>query len=234
MIPDRICHHVGIRGIIWNPAEFTSPRVSRSKIKSYAEIEPQHTVGSTLDLRLDIIKSDNRGILALSRLHVKITMKRLICKQWKNNKSPTCLCNDINRSLLWVMFKPCGNIKNNQWNGLGIKASSGEICCHNARGRVRTGSLNPKPAGRRLDVLLTQAPMHCSNKHTTGRFNHDYSMAYLVSPHEYKNSTLKIGSCDRSRIHLPDLGGTDIWPGQIAFIRSVKTWIILLYIWIHL
>ena len=48
------------------------------------------------------------------------------------------------------------------------------------------------------------------------------------------NQIAQIGSCDRSRIHVPDLDGTGVWPGKMAFIKSIKTWIILLYIWLHL
>ena len=47
------------------------------------------------------------------------------------------------------------------------------------------------------------------------------------------NQIAQIGSCDRSRIHVPDLGGTGVWPGKMAFIKSIKTWIILLNIWLH-
>ena len=48
------------------------------------------------------------------------------------------------------------------------------------------------------------------------------------------NQIAQIGSCDRSRIHVPDLGGTGVWPGEMAFIKSIKTWMLLLYIRLHL
>ena len=34
--------------------------------------------------------------------------------------------------------------------------------------------------------------------------------------------SLKIGSCDRSRIHVLDLGGTDVWPGKNGFHKKCK------------
>ena len=44
------------------------------------------------------------------------------------------------------------------------------------------------------------------------------------------NQIAQIWSCDRSRIHVSDLGGTGVWPGKMALIKRVKTWIILLNI----
>ena len=48
------------------------------------------------------------------------------------------------------------------------------------------------------------------------------------------NQIAQIRSCDRSRIHVPDLGVTGVWPGKNSFHKRVKTWIILLFIWLHL
>ena len=36
------------------------------------------------------------------------------------------------------------------------------------------------------------------------------------------NQITQIGSCDRSRIHVPDLGGTGVWPGKNGFHRKCK------------
>ena len=48
------------------------------------------------------------------------------------------------------------------------------------------------------------------------------------------NQVAQIGSRDRSRIHVPDQGGTGVWPGKNSFHKSIKTWIILLYIWLRI
>ena len=32
---------------------------------------------------------------------------------------------------------------------------------------------------------------------------------------------------------VKDLGGTGVWPGKNSFHKSVKNWIRLLYIWLH-
>ena len=48
------------------------------------------------------------------------------------------------------------------------------------------------------------------------------------------NQIAQIGSWDRSGNHVPDLGGTGADPGTIAFTKSVKTWMIMQYIWLHL
>ena len=36
------------------------------------------------------------------------------------------------------------------------------------------------------------------------------------------NQITQIGSCDRSRIHVPDLRGTDVWPGKKRFYKKCK------------
>ena len=36
------------------------------------------------------------------------------------------------------------------------------------------------------------------------------------------NQIAQIGSCDRSRIHVPDLGGTGVWPGKNGFHNQYK------------
>ena len=36
------------------------------------------------------------------------------------------------------------------------------------------------------------------------------------------NQIAQIGSCDRSRIHVPDLGGTGVWPGKNSFHQNCK------------
>ena len=48
------------------------------------------------------------------------------------------------------------------------------------------------------------------------------------------NQIAQIGSCDRSRIQVPDLGGTGVCPGKNSFHKKCKTWIILQYIWLYL
>ena len=35
------------------------------------------------------------------------------------------------------------------------------------------------------------------------------------------NQIAQIGSCDRSRIHVPDLGGTGVWPGKKSFHKKL-------------
>ena len=42
------------------------------------------------------------------------------------------------------------------------------------------------------------------------------------------NQIVQIGSCDRSRIHVPDLGGMGVWPGKNGFHKKCKIWMILL------
>ena len=37
------------------------------------------------------------------------------------------------------------------------------------------------------------------------------------------NQIAQIGSCDRSRIHVPDLGGTGVWPGKNCFHKKRKS-----------
>ena len=36
------------------------------------------------------------------------------------------------------------------------------------------------------------------------------------------NQITQIGSCNRSRIHVPDLGGMGVWPGKIRFHTKCK------------
>ena len=66
-----------------------------------------------------------------------------------------------------------------------------------------------------------------------GRWGHILSWCwwnFLTSA----NQIAQNGSCHSSRIHVPDLGVTGVWPGKMAFIKSMKTWIIFLYIWLLL
>ena len=39
---------------------------------------------------------------------------------------------------------------------------------------------------------------------------------------KFANPITQIGSCDRSSIHVPNLGGTDVWPEKNSFQKRVK------------
>ena len=49
-----------------------------------------------------------------------------------------------------------------------------------------------------------------------------YSIMMLVKFLTSANQIAQIGSCDRSRIHVPDLGGTGVWPGKNGFHKKYK------------
>ena len=68
-------------------------------------------------------------------------------------------------------------------------------------------------------------------------------MEHLDHPTRFKEDSIvmlmkfsDLSKSDRSNWvmwQVKDLGGTVVWPGKMAFIKSIKTWIILLYIWLH-
>ena len=58
--------------------------------------------------------------------------------------------------------------------GQGIKTDSGRDCCHNALGRVQTGSQITRPL----------AQVDCDNKPRQIGLNHDYNMIFSISPRE--------------------------------------------------
>ena len=57
-----------------------------------------------------------------------------------------------------------------------IKTGSGEVCCHNARGCVRTGSPIPRPLGREIGRTVRTSPSASDNKPRQIGLNHDYNV----------------------------------------------------------
>ena len=49
-----------------------------------------------------------------------------------------------------------------------------------------------------------------------------YSIMMLMKFLASANQIAQIGSCYRSRIHVPDLGGTGVWPGKNGFHKKCK------------
>ena len=47
-------------------------------------------------------------------------------------------------------------------------------------------------------------------------------MMLMKFPDLRANQIAQIGLCDRSRIHVPDLGGAGVWPGRNSFHKKCE------------
>ena len=82
-----------------------------------------------------------------------------------------------------------------------IKTGSGGVCCHNARGRVRTGSPIPRPLGWGIGRTVRTSPSASDNKPRQIGLNHDYNVIFSISPVTVSNLYLKseYGARSKSR-----------------------------------
>ena len=69
-----------------------------------------------------------------------------------------------------------------------IKTGSGEVCCHNARGRVRNRKSNPDGVAGGIWRTVRTSP---SALWQQIGLNHNYNMTFLISPHGCPYSPLK-------------------------------------------
>ena len=84
----------------------------------------------------------------------------------------------------------------------GIKTGCRGVCCHNARGCVRTRSQIPRPLALGIWRAVRTSPNLLWQQTLKDRFNHDYNITLSISPRECYYSRLKYEHGDRSESHF--------------------------------
>ena len=91
-----------------------------------------------------------------------------------------------------------------------IKTGSGGVCCHNARGRMRNRKSNPDGLAGGIWRTVRTSPSALWQQTRQIGLNHNYNMAFLISPHGCPYSPCKWRSSrskrEPFRMLLPLLG----------------------------